>query len=310
MSIFSESRAYKAVAGDAAQGRLSHAYLLVCPDGRNLRGFLKELAVLVLGADARAESLILREMYSDCLVLPEEGAKFTVLDAKRVTEESYLKPVEGDKKVFALDGVQDMNASAQNKLLKVLEEPPANVHFLLGSLNEFAVLPTVRSRAKRLDLFGFPEKEIERHIRAEFPHRTDAAEIAALSGGSLGRAEALAQGGPLGEAAEEAALFAKNLSLASAVTGARRYADKEKAAAFLPLLSFIYRDIFMLKAGRSDLLLSGGNREILAAAAARYSEAALVNALEKIAATERGLKFNANLSASLETLFVGILEGR
>ena len=44
MSAFEESRAYKIVAEDAAGGTLSHAYLLVCPDARNLRTFLKELA--------------------------------------------------------------------------------------------------------------------------------------------------------------------------------------------------------------------------------------------------------------------------
>mgnify|MGYP002796947503 FL=1 len=310
MSAFMNSAPYKIVAGDAANGRLSHAYLLVCPDVRNLRGFLKELAKLIFGADERVGGLIEREMYADCLVLPAEGSKFTVADAKTVTDESYIKPVEGDKKLFVLDGVQDMNASAQNKLLKVLEEPPANVCFLLGATNEFAVLSTVKSRAKRLDLYTFPEKEIEKHIREKFPHRRDAAEIAAVCGGVLGKAEELAEGGSLQEAAEEAAAFALNLSVSSAISGARKYADKEKAAAFLPMLGLVYRDILMLKAGREDLLLSGGEKDLLTRASARYSAAALVNALEKIAETERDLKFNANLSASLEMLFIGILEGR
>ena len=122
MSVFCQTNPYKIVAGDAAQGRLSHAYLLVCPDARNLRSFLKELAALILGGDARVSGLVKREMYADCIVLPPPGGKFTVADAKNVADECYIKPVEGDKKLFVLDGVHDMNASAQNKLLKTLEE--------------------------------------------------------------------------------------------------------------------------------------------------------------------------------------------
>ena len=192
MSAFEESRAYKIVAEDAAGGTLSHAYLLVCPDARNLRTFLKELAKLVIGADARAARLIGAEMYSDCRVFPAPEAKATVADVKELLDDCYIRPVEGGRKVFVLDNMQDMLAPAQNKLLKVLEEPPANVHFLLGTTNEFPVLPTVRSRAKKLELFSFPESAVEAHIRALYPARKDAREIAALSGGVLGRAEELA----------------------------------------------------------------------------------------------------------------------
>lgn len=310
MRIFSRSGAYRIVEGDAAQGRLSHAYLLVCPDGRNLRAFLKELACLILGADRRARDLIGREMFADCLVLPAQGEKFTVADARRVTEESYIRPVEGEKKLFVLDGVQDMNASAQNKLLKVLEEPPASACFLLGSLNDFAVLPTVRSRAKKLELYRFPEKEIARELEAEYPHCRNAAEIAAVSGGVWGRAQLLAEEGGAAKAAEEAARFAAELTVTSAVTAARRYTDREKASAFLAVMRLVYRDILMVRLGREDLLLTRRQEELLSRAAARYSPAALVRAQDKIAETERGLKFNANPSAAMETLFIGILEVR
>ena len=75
MQLFESSKAYKIVEGDAEAGRLSHAYLLVCPDAKNLRGWLKELAALLLGADARAARLIAQEHYSDCRIFPAEGEK-------------------------------------------------------------------------------------------------------------------------------------------------------------------------------------------------------------------------------------------
>ena len=117
MSLFTESRAYKIVAGDVARGGVSHAYLLVCPDGRNLRAFLKELAKLIMRADERAARLIDEEMYSDCRIFPAEGEKTAVSDVKDMLEGCYIKPVEGDKKVFVLDCMQEMLPPAQNKLL-------------------------------------------------------------------------------------------------------------------------------------------------------------------------------------------------
>lgn len=308
MSAFEESRAYKIVAEDAAGGTLSHAYLLVCPDARNLRTFLKELAKLVIGADTRAARLIGAEMYSDCRVFPAPEAKATVADVKELLDDCYIRPVEGERKVFVLDNMQDMLAPAQNKLLKVLEEPPANVHFLLGTTNEFPVLPTVRSRAKKLELFSFPESAVEAHIRALYPARKDAREIAALSGGVLGRAEELAEGGSLAEEGEAAAQLLATLSPAGVPAAVRSCADRAQAGRMLALMRLCLRDALMCRLGKEELI--SGGAENARRIAARYSAAALVRAQDAAARAEKELKFNANLAMCLEALFIAILEGR
>lgn len=310
MSVFENSRACRIVAGDAAEGRLSHAYLLVCPDERNLRGFLKELAVYILRADERAARLIAAERYADCRVFPAEGQKATVADVKELLEDAYIRPTEGDAKLFVFDRMQEMLPPAQNKLLKVLEEPPQGVYFLLGTTSEFPVLPTIRSRAKRLDLFSFSQKEVEAHLRARYPYLQDAAWIAAASDGVLGRAEQLAEEWAASGTEQELAMLALTLSPAGIPAAARKYAEKGMGARFFPLFRLILRDLLMLKLGREDLCLSGADRDILRRAAARYSEATLVSALEGIEKAEKNLKFNANLSMSLEELFAAIVEGR
>lgn len=307
MSLFTESRAYAIVAGDVARGRTSHAYLLVCPDERNLRGYLKELACLILRADARAARLIGEEVYSDCRIFPAEGEKMAVSDVRDMLDGCYIKPVEADRKVFVLDRMQDMLPPAQNKLLKVLEEPPENVFFVLGTTNEFPVLTTVKSRTKKLELLAFSQAKIQAYIREKYPFRPDAEEIAAASGGVLGVAEGLAESEDRGE---EAALFALNLSPAAIPLAAKKYGSREALAAFLPALRIAYRDILMYRLGREDLVLSGKDGKILRRAAEKYSLAALVNAQEKIGALERDLRFNANAPAGLEAMLAGILEER
>lgn len=310
MELFQNSRPYRILAGDAASGRLAHAYLFICPDGRSLRPFLKQLALLILGADARTQRLVEEECFADCRIFPAPGQRAGVEQVKELLEDCYIKPVEGDRKLFILDNVQDMLAPAQNKLLKVLEEPPAGVYFLLGATGEYAVLPTVRSRAKRLELLSFPEEEIASYIRRRYPHRQDAAAIAALAGGALGRAEELAEGGPLGAEAEEAAQLLATLSPAVIPQAARRRTGKEEAARFVQLWRLAVRDALLYKLGRKDLLLSGADEALVARAAGRYTEGALVRALEAAARTEYELKFNANSAMSIEMLLAGILEGR
>ena len=93
MSLFYKSKPYRIVAGDAKSGTLSHAYLLVCPDGANLRAFLKELAVLVAGGDERRDRLIREERFADMAVIPaEEGGKIAVGDVRAVIDDAYVNP--------------------------------------------------------------------------------------------------------------------------------------------------------------------------------------------------------------------------
>ena len=310
MEIFRTSRAYRMVAGDAARGQLSHAYLFVCPDGRNLRAFLKELAVLIMQADERIARLIGEERCQDCRIFPAPGEKATVADVKLLLDECYIKPAECDRKLFVFDRVHEMLPPAQNKLLKILEEPPQNVYFLLGAESEFPVLSTVKSRTKRLELLSFPQAQLAEYIAKEYPHCGGAAEIAAMAGGVLGRAQSLAEEGGAAEKTEEIALLALNLSPAAVPAASRKYGEKGEAPQFLAALRPVLRDMLMIRLGRGDRLVSGGAAEILERAAGRYSVAALVRAQELIGEAERDLKFNANPSAGIEKLLVGILEAR
>ena len=100
MDIFRRSLPYKLVAADAANGRLAHAYLLVCPDEKNLRPFLKQLAKLVLRADARADRLIDAERYVDCRIFPAEGERAGVAEVKALLAELEKSNPEAANNIF------------------------------------------------------------------------------------------------------------------------------------------------------------------------------------------------------------------
>ena len=222
----------------------------------------------------------------------------------------YIKPVEGEKKAFVLDNVQDMLAPAQNKLLKVLEEPPENVYFLLGATGEYSVLTTVRSRTKRLELLSFSEEETEAWLKEKFPARTDAHEIAALSGGILGKAEELAEGDSLTQEAQEARkAFVHALArghspqpCAPARTGRRRQGCFRSCGSPCTTRSRISSASASACPPRRRIRCAGWQTD--------SAPPRLVSAQEQITRAEKNLKFNANLPMCLEELFAGILEGR
>jgi DNA polymerase-3 subunit delta' len=108
-------------------------------------------------------------------------------------------PAEGGWRVVVIDSADEMNENAANAVLKVLEEPPKRALLLLVSHNPGRLLPTIRSRCRRLLLKSLPERTIA-DLLAEFEPELlpeDATELAQISDGSIGRALHLAGEGGL-----------------------------------------------------------------------------------------------------------------
>ncbi len=109
-----------------------------------------------------------------------------------------LTSAEGGWRVAVIDAADDLNANAENALLKLLEEPPARGLLLLVSHSPGRLLPTTRSRCRRLTLKPLAAADVAAIVRARLSD-LDPDEVAALTvlaEGSPGRAIALAgQGG-------------------------------------------------------------------------------------------------------------------
>ena len=72
----------------------------------------------------------------DIKVYPKNNEKLLVADSNEIVAESFIKAVNLPYKVFIINNVDASTEEAQNKLLKILEEPPENVYFLLGATSE------------------------------------------------------------------------------------------------------------------------------------------------------------------------------
>ena len=83
--------------------------------------------------------------HPDCIYY-SDGEKTKVEDVRKIEDEAYLASNEADSKVFILEDADEYNAQSQNALLKIMEEPPKGVKFVLTASSAGAILPTVRSR--------------------------------------------------------------------------------------------------------------------------------------------------------------------
>ena len=98
-------------------------------------------------------------------------------------------------RVAVIDSVDDLEPSAANALLKMLEEPPANTLFFLVSHAPGRLLPTIRSRCRRLDFEKLDDDVMTSVLKAQAPDVNDAERqrIISMAGGSAGRALAFAE---------------------------------------------------------------------------------------------------------------------
>ena len=86
-------------------------------------------------------------------VSPEENKKSITVDkARTIRTEAYIKPHAANKKVYILDFAERMTEPVQNALLKILEEPPEAVIFIIIATSRTELLPTILSRCVCLSL--------------------------------------------------------------------------------------------------------------------------------------------------------------
>jgi DNA polymerase-3 subunit delta' len=198
-------------------GALHHAWLLAGPKGVGKAHFARVAATRVL-ADAAGPpvelpgletpedhpiaKLIAAGSHPDMRVLerienPKTGVfarNITVDQVRGLADLFDLTPSMSPWRAVVIDSADDLEKSAANALLKMLEEPPANCLFLLVSHAPGRLLPTIRSRCRRLDFQPLGDDAMTSLLEVQLPSlkEADRSRIVARAGGSVGRALAFA----------------------------------------------------------------------------------------------------------------------
>ncbi|MDC0738678.1 DNA polymerase III subunit delta' [Cognatishimia sp. SS12] len=120
-------------------------------------------------------------------------SQITVDEIRKLKNFFALSAADGGRRVVIVDSADEMNTSAANALLKLLEEPPADTTILLISHQPSRLLPTIRSRCRELRLTQLQPEDMAAAL-AQAEVETDAsAAMSELSAGSIGDAIRLAQ---------------------------------------------------------------------------------------------------------------------
>ena len=297
--VIRNTNAYKIIYGEKKRGELSHAYLIVCPDGVMLKTYMKLFASLIMcendGAcgECRPCRLIDKEAYADCDFYPKDGDKIKTADIDDLVSKTIIRPIESDIRMFVLVGAENMTAEAQNKILKTIEEPPRNVCILIGATTDNALLPTVKSRVKRLDVPPFSDGEIRRALGDEYPDKAKLESAIALGGGKIGSViKAYTDGN-----AEKMQAFCREVlfSMRSSKDVAK-YSSKINKDNIKDFIS-------ILKSEVANLLVKDNRK----AGDYGYVTGALIAISDMLSEKERALYYNANAVMVADSVLLAIL---
>lgn len=234
-----------------------------------------------------------------------QSRSFGVDAVRKIRLDAFVSPNDAEKKVFILANAQNMTEQAQNALLKILEEPPSFVLFILTCDSRSHVLETLRSRAQCVSLGSVSENEAaEALVKLCNASDDEAKRAARLSGGIIGRAKTMLEAG----FTEISDFFAK---FTSALCGTDSYnflslsgkleKDGGLFTAFIEMLPTLFRDAIAVKAGGTANLSGFENEANLLSRSVTMEKLyrAELSALEMQKAADR----NVNLVLLLTALY-------
>lgn len=247
---------------------------------------------------------------------PRTGAKnIRLQQVNDLLHEVMLSRQEGKYKVYTILDAENLSHDSANRLLKVLEEPPAGVVLLLTAADANILLPTIVSRCQVIRLQPVPTEKIASYLRERLGLEAGrAAVLARLAAGRVGWAIAAAS--DESEVSERAEALGRLVGLVDAGLGDRfavaaRMATefgRERASVYraLDLWTIWWRDLLFVHLGEEDATVNVDRGDDLRAQARAFSTRAIHEYLTRIETARAQLEQNVNPRLALEALFLAI----
>jgi DNA polymerase III subunit delta' len=339
--ILGQERVLSYLKAALSRDRLAHAYLFLGPEGVGKASVTRALAGALNCAEPGEDGdacgscpsckRLLAGTHPDFLVIAPtskgRNPEILIEQIREFRRHTAYPPVGGGWRVALIKPAEALNDAAANSLLKTLEEPPPQNLIILTAQVEADLFPTVVSRCQKLAFTPLPYPLITQELLRRGLSTSEAALLAALSGGSLGRALDLSPEELLRQRQQVLADL-QALSQGNATTAldwaealAKKEKDKEKenekaakkegreakksqeTDTFILLTQLWYRDLLLLRYGAPERLLAHQDRVAdLKAHAAQNKEKLWLARLAALNEAQRFLRANLNPELTLDLL--------
>lgn len=290
-------------------GTLSNAIMFFCEDeftSKNvliLSALLLEYQTFELMNEQSAEfKKIESGVDLDVKIFPKGDERIKVADSNEIVVDAYEKPVNLENKIYILQNFDDATEEAQNKLLKVLEEPPKNVYFLLSAKSEERVLSTIKSRCDKIKINPLSDEEIKGVCKDDL--------AVVLGNGYVGKTMALSKQNNLKEVVDfGVSLFCSLKSSKQVVTFSKKFlAFKNDFKLILEVMSLCIEDILKMKCESEALCRLKTYFSDLKESEPEFSVRALCEISKLISRLQEKIEFNANMTVAVDNFLLKILE--
>ena len=170
--VLGQDHVVRALTGAIREGRLHHAFLFCGPRGTGKTSTARILAKMVnceLGPTAEpcgtcSQCVAVREGSHLDVVEIDAASHGGVEDARELREKAPTAPVQGREKVYIIDEAHRLSREAFDALLKVFEEPPAGVRFVLATTEPHKMPATIVGRCQRFDFRRLTLEDLAAHL--------------------------------------------------------------------------------------------------------------------------------------------------
>ena len=300
---------FKTLVEKKEKNMLSNSILFFCEDGLTSQHVLTMAALLLeyqtfdLFNENSAEfTRIEKGIDLDVKVYPKNEEKLLVADAKEIVAEASVKPVNLPYKIFIIKNIDISTEEAQNKLLKVLEEPAKNVYFLLSAQRADSVLPTIRSRCDKIKVGPLSQTEISTICDNEL--------AVILGDGYIGKTLFLSQKEELKEIADFAvSLLTELKSSKDVLKYSKRFLEHMgELDLVLRIMSLCIEDMIKIKCDSLELCKFKPYFNDLKGVEMEFSVEALCEISKLIENLLKKFDFNANATIALDNFLLKMLE--
>ena len=292
-------------------GRIVHALLLTGPHGSGKRTVSRLMAQALLcgGAGEKpcgvcpACKRFLAGSHPDVYTLRPEKKSIGVEDIRALIDYLSLKPYEGGRHIAIIEQADSMTPSAQNALLKTLENPPEDTQFFLIADAAGSLLPTILSRCQQVRLSDLSVEDCADVLTRRGIAPDQARLLAGMAQGSVGRALELHQDGDY---------MALRDTVCQSLEALKRRADVARAAAMLEgdkgqeptmmeIMERLARDRMAIDCGATPYQQDSAGRLVRS----RFDGLALLKGVVRL---RQQLSSNVSWPNALENMYFNLLE--